>query len=107
MPVGHGTMMAACRNHANKVRVQPHRRSLVDPFIEHMLAQPETRAVYHLTGPDDFLIHVAAVDAADLQRFVLDQLTARPEVTLVHTSVIFREWSGGPLLPPGTGTTNR
>ncbi|AHI01396.1 Lrp/AsnC family transcriptional regulator [Kutzneria viridogrisea] len=82
------------------VRVQPHRRELVDPFVQHALAQPETRAVFHLTGPDDFLVHVAATSAADLQRLVLDEFTARQEVALVHTTLIFQQWDGGPLLPP-------
>jgi DNA-binding Lrp family transcriptional regulator len=82
------------------VRVQPHRRPVVDPFVEHVRSLPETRALYHLTGPDDFLIHVAARSAADLQRLVLDELTARPEVSLVHTNLIFQQWPGGPLLPP-------
>jgi DNA-binding Lrp family transcriptional regulator len=82
------------------VRVQPHRRPLVDPFVEHVLTRPETRALYHLTGPDDFLVHVAAMDARDLQRLVLDEFTARDEVALVHTTLIFQSWDGGPLLPP-------
>ncbi|GAB3285745.1 Lrp/AsnC family transcriptional regulator [Parasphingorhabdus pacifica] len=82
------------------VRVQPHRRPLVDPFVDHVLSQPETRELYHLTGPDDFLIHVAAENANALQRLVLDELTARDEVALVHTNLIFQRWEGGPLLPP-------
>jgi DNA-binding Lrp family transcriptional regulator len=86
------------------VRVQPHRRELIDPFVEHALAQPETRSVFHLTGPDDFLVHVAAASAGDLQRLVLDEFTARPEVALVHTTLIFQQWDGGPLLPPVTTT---
>ncbi|MBV8932156.1 MAG: Lrp/AsnC family transcriptional regulator [Kutzneria sp.] len=81
------------------IRVQPHRRELVDPFVRHTLALPETRALFHLTGPDDFLVQVAAAGAADLQRLVLDEFTARPEVALVHTTLIF-QWDGGPLLPP-------
>jgi hypothetical protein len=80
------------------IRVQPHRGVLV-PFVKHTLEQPETRAVFHLTGADDFMVHVVA---ADLQRLVLDQFTARPEVALVHTTPIFQQWDGGPLLPPTT-----
>lgn len=82
------------------VQVRPHRRALVDPFVAHLLAQPEVRAVYHLTGPDDFLAHVATSSAADLQRLVLDELTARDEVVRVNTNLIFQQWTGGPLLPP-------
>lgn len=82
------------------VQVRPHRRPLVAPFIEHLLAQPEVRAVYHLTGPDDFLAHVATTSAGDLQRLVLDELTARDEVARMHTNLVFQHWAGGPLLPP-------
>ncbi len=84
------------------IQVQPHRRPLVEPLVEHIRAQPESRAVYHLTGPDDFLVLVAAASVADLQRLVLDELTVRPEVTRVQTMLIFEEWDAGPLLPPGT-----
>ncbi|MFI9455675.1 MULTISPECIES: Lrp/AsnC family transcriptional regulator [unclassified Amycolatopsis] len=82
------------------VQVRPHRRALVDSFVEHLLALPEVRAVYHLTGPDDFLAHVATASATELQRLVLDELTARDEVARVHTNLVFQHWSGGPLLPP-------
>ena len=71
--------------------------------MEHVLAQPETRELYHLTGPDDFLVHVAAANAQELQRLVLDELTARDEVALVHTNLVFQRWEGGPLLPPRDG----
>jgi DNA-binding Lrp family transcriptional regulator len=88
------------------VRLQPHRQPYVDAFVEHVLAQSETRTLYHLTGPDDYIIHVAAVDATDLQRFVLNELTSRPEVALVHTNLIFQQWPGTPLLPPGAKARN-
>ena len=58
------------------VRVQPHRRSLVEPFVNHVVSQPETREVYFLSGPDDFLVHVTAADVNSLQRLVLDELTS-------------------------------
>jgi len=82
------------------VHVGPHHRPLVDPFVAHVLAQPQTRALYHLAGPQDYLVHVAASDVQDLQRLVLDGFTARREVTSVQTSLIFQAWEAGPLLPP-------
>lgn len=82
------------------VQVRPHRRRLVDAFVQHLLGLPEVRAVYHLTGPDDFLAHIATGSATELQRLVLDELTARDEVARVHTNLVFQHWSGGPLLPP-------
>jgi DNA-binding Lrp family transcriptional regulator len=86
------------------IRVRPHRRALVEPFIAHARAQPETRAVYHLTGPDDYLVQVAAASVDALQRLVLDEFTARPEVVSVHTTLIFQHWDAGPLLPPAAAT---
>lgn len=83
------------------VRVQ-HSRSVLTSLVEHLRTQPETRALYHLAGPDDFLILVAASGVADLQRLVVDEFTSRPEVTQVQTMLVFQEWDGGPLLPPAS-----
>ncbi|MET7641482.1 Lrp/AsnC family transcriptional regulator [Streptomyces sp. NPDC005438] len=83
------------------VQVRPHRRELIGPFVERIRALPESRALFHLTGPDDYLVHVAVAGTADLQRLVLDEFTSRREVARVETRLIFQEWSCGPLLPPG------
>ena len=85
------------------VQVQPHARGLVDPFVAHVLALPETRALHHVTGPTDFLVHVTCGSTKDLQRLVLDEFTARREVSRVETHLIFSTWQGGPLLPYVTG----
>ena len=82
------------------VRTGPHHRPLMEPFIAHVLAQPHTRAVYLVAGPDDYLVHVTARDVEDLQRVAVDALTVRPEVMSVRTNLVFQAWEGGPLLPP-------
>ncbi|WP_405578839.1 Lrp/AsnC family transcriptional regulator [Streptomyces sp. NBC_01092] len=84
------------------VQVRPHRRELVGPFVERIRALPESLTVFHLTGPDDYLVHVAVSDMADLQRLVLDEFTSQREVARVETRLIFQEWHCGPLLPPDT-----
>ena len=81
------------------MQVRPHRRELVGPFVERIRALPESRTVFHLTGPDDYLVHVAVADMADLQRLVLDEFTSRREVARVETRLIFQQWDCGPLLP--------
>ncbi|GGQ40971.1 Lrp/AsnC family transcriptional regulator [Couchioplanes azureus] len=81
------------------VQVQPHARGVVDPFVAHVLSLPETRALHHVTGSDDFIVHVACGSSADLQRLVLDEFTARREVGRVQTHLIFSTWSGPPVLP--------
>ncbi|MDN3292977.1 Lrp/AsnC family transcriptional regulator [Streptomyces ficellus] len=82
------------------VQVRPHRRELIGPFVERIRALPESRALFHLTGPDDYLVHVAVSDPADLQRLVLDEFTSQREVARVETRLIFQQWECGPLLPP-------
>ncbi len=81
------------------VQVRPHRRDLVVPFVERIRALPESLSLFHLTGPEDFLVHVAVAGPADLQRLVLDEFTARREVARVETRLIFQQWECGPLLP--------
>jgi DNA-binding Lrp family transcriptional regulator len=81
------------------VRIGAHNRPLVQPFVDFVLTLPQVRALYHVAGPEDYLVHVATHDVEDLQSLVLDGFTARPEVTSVRTMLIFQSWPGGPLLP--------
>ncbi|MQY08098.1 Lrp/AsnC family transcriptional regulator [Actinomadura macrotermitis] len=83
------------------VQVRPHRRDLIGPFVERVRALPESLALFHLTGPDDYLVHVAVAGASDLQRLVIDEFTSHREVARVETRLIFQRWDCGPLLPPG------
>ncbi|OEU89548.1 Lrp/AsnC family transcriptional regulator [Streptomyces oceani] len=83
------------------VQVRPHRRELIGPFVERIRGLPESRALFHLTGPEDYLVHVAVTGTADLQRLVIDEFTSRSEVARVETRLIFQHWTCGPLLPPG------
>lgn len=83
------------------VQVRPHRRELIGPFVDRIRELPESRALFHLTGPDDYLVHVAVAGTGDLQRLVLDEFTSRREVARVETRLVFQQWSCGPLLPPG------
>ncbi|MEU6932687.1 Lrp/AsnC family transcriptional regulator [Streptomyces sp. NPDC046374] len=85
------------------VQVRPHRRELIGPFVERVRALPESRALFPLTGPDDYLAHVAVADPADLQHLVSDTFTSRREVARVETRLIFQQWECGPLLPPVPG----
>src|SRR5262245_17609317 len=62
------------------VRVRPHSQANVDAFWENALAQPEVIEVFHVTGADDFLVHVAVADTDALRKFVLDRLTVLPSV---------------------------
>ncbi|MCP2286061.1 DNA-binding transcriptional regulator, Lrp family [Promicromonospora umidemergens] len=82
------------------VRLTTHSRPLLGPFVEWVRRLPQARAVHHVSGPDDFLVHVACADTDELQRLVLD-LTARGEVGRVQTDLVFSSWTCGPVTPAG------
>jgi DNA-binding Lrp family transcriptional regulator len=71
------------------VRVRPHSRRHVDAFREAALAMSEVIAVFHVTGADDFLLHVGVAGTDGLRDFVLDRLTVRPEVAHVESRVVY------------------
>jgi DNA-binding Lrp family transcriptional regulator len=71
------------------VRVRPHSRANVDAFWAYALELPEVIEVFHVTGANDFLVHVGLADMDALRNFVLDRLTVRPEIAHVETHLIF------------------
>ncbi|WP_034270696.1 Lrp/AsnC family transcriptional regulator [Haloechinothrix halophila] len=81
------------------VRIRPHTRDVVRPFLEYLLELPETLSVSHVAGPDDFLVHVAVTDAEHLQRLVLDSFTGRREVAQLHTNLLFEHRRKGQIPP--------
>ena len=82
------------------VQVRPHRRDKVAFFVAHVQQLSHVRSMFHVSGRDDFLVQVAVPGVGELQRLVLDEFTARPEVVAVHTNLIYQQWQGPPLLPP-------
>jgi DNA-binding Lrp family transcriptional regulator len=81
------------------VRVRPHSRANVDAFWEKVLDQPEVIEVFHVTGAEDFLVHVGVADTEALRNFVLDRLTVLPSVAQVHTNLIFGQHRRSVLEP--------
>jgi DNA-binding Lrp family transcriptional regulator len=81
------------------VRLRIHSREQIDAFYGHVLELPESVAVFHVSGADDYIIHVAVRDTEHLRRLVLDELTARPEVEHVETRLIF-EYVRKPAVEP-------
>ena len=71
------------------VRLRRHGRADFDAFRQHVRGLAEVVALYHLTGDDDFLIHVAVRDADHLRDLALDAFTTRPEVDRLRTSLVY------------------
>jgi DNA-binding Lrp family transcriptional regulator len=81
------------------IRFRVHERDLVDPFVEYLLALPETVSLFNLAGDDDYLLHVAVVDATHLQAFALEKLGTRPEVERVRTPLVYTHLRKHPIMP--------
>ncbi len=82
------------------VRVRPHSRRHVDAFREAALAMADVVEIFHVTGADDFLLHVAVADTDALRDFVLDRLTMRPEVAHVESRIVYEHARRSTSLPP-------
>ncbi len=79
------------------IRLRRHDREGVTAFQEHALAVREVVAVYHVTGANDFLVHVAVRDAEHLREIALGAFTTRAEVVHMETSLIFESAVKGEL----------
>lgn len=78
------------------IRLNTHARDVLDRFVADMVALEETLSLFHLTGEADYLLHVAVADPEQLRDVVLDQLTLRPEVAQVTTSLMFEHHRSRP-----------
>jgi DNA-binding Lrp family transcriptional regulator len=76
------------------VRLARHSRRRSDALRDRLCELPETLAVFHLAGRNDFLVQVAVHDVEHLRRFTLGEITDRDEVAHVETSLIFEEKRG-------------
>jgi len=71
------------------VRLRQHMRDIVDSFRSSVLEMPEVLGLFHITGADDYLVHVAVRDSDHLRDLALDCFTTRPEVAHIQTRLIF------------------
>lgn len=77
------------------VRLAVHNREEIDRFTSHVRGLAGVLSVFHLAGPTDYLVWVAAGNAQDLREFVVDHLATDPAVAHAETSLIY-EHSRGP-----------
>ncbi|MDO5629263.1 MAG: Lrp/AsnC family transcriptional regulator [Mobilicoccus sp.] len=76
------------------VRFGGHARPQIEEFLEQVPAIPGVLGLHHVSGANDFLVHVACPSARELGDFVLDHLTSRPGVHHAETSLIFTSRRG-------------
>jgi len=72
-----------------------HDRAQVETFGDEIAALPGVISAHNISGADDFLVHVCAESPEHLRDFVLDNISSRPGVKHVQTSLVFRSHPGG------------
>lgn len=78
------------------IRIGAHSRDEIDRFRAAAPRLPGVLSLFHVSGANDYLLHVAAASPDALREFVLDHLTADPAVIHAETSLIFEHVRGGP-----------
>ena len=73
------------------IRLAQHSRVGLEAFQRYVLSFNEVLQVYHLSGANDFMVHIGVKDAQTLRDFVLDSFAERPEVAHIETAVIYEE----------------
>lgn len=76
------------------VRLRQHSRENYQRFREYILDVPEVLAVYHMSGENDFLVHVVARDAQHLRDLATDRFITRDEVGRIETALVFEHVRG-------------
>jgi DNA-binding Lrp family transcriptional regulator len=71
------------------IRLRVHSTNAVDALTAHLRTVPDVVSYYHVTGAEDFLVHVAVADTNALRALVLEAFTNRPEVARTTTSLVF------------------
>jgi DNA-binding Lrp family transcriptional regulator len=71
------------------LRLVRHARSKFKSLEAHIHELPEVLTVFHVSGVNDLLVHVAVRDIAHLRDLIVDRLATRAEVANCETSVIY------------------
>jgi DNA-binding Lrp family transcriptional regulator len=71
------------------VRLATHSREAIASFQDHVQSLPKLLGSFHVSGTNDYLLHVAAESAQSLRDFVVDSIATRSEVGHAETSLIF------------------
>lgn len=83
------------------LRLRTHDAAHVLGFARRVSDLPEVIQVFHVSGSDDFLVHVAVETTESLRDFALGSLTSDPAVAAAQTHLVFEHRRGGFMRSPG------
>ena len=76
------------------LRLRAHDLEHVMGFATRVARLPEVIQTFHVSGSEDFLVHVAVEDPETLRAFVLSSLTSHPSVAHAQTHLVFEHQRG-------------
>lgn len=81
------------------VRLRAHDRAQIEAFSRRVPSLPEVVQTFHVSGADDYVLHVAVTSSSALRDWVLDHLTTDPAVAHTETTLVFehRRGNAGPI----------
>lgn len=72
-------------------------RANLAAFMQSMREHPQVIQVFFLGGAEDFLVHVAVRNSAEVREFVLEQLSNNASVANTRTNIVFEHFHKGPI----------
>jgi len=80
------------------VRLRAHDRAQIEAFSRRVPALAEVVQTFHVSGAEDYMLHVAVASSGALRDWVLDHLTTDPAVAHTETTLVFehRRGNAGP-----------
>jgi DNA-binding Lrp family transcriptional regulator len=77
------------------LRMRTHDAAHVRGFAHRVAQLPEVIQTFHISGTEDFLVHVAVETTERLRDFALESLTSDPAVAHAQTHLVFEHQRGG------------
>lgn len=65
------------------------RQEAIEAFADTIRRLPQVIQLFFLGGVDDYLVHIAVADSTAVREFVVEHLSAQPNVASTRTSIIF------------------
>jgi len=81
------------------LRLRAHDAANVRGFVTRVSSLPEVIQVFHVSGLEDLLVHVAVESTQRLRDFAFDSLTSDPVVAHAQTHLVFDHQRGGFMTP--------
>jgi DNA-binding Lrp family transcriptional regulator len=89
-----------------EVRFAQHNEAQTTAFRDRLLARPEVLALYHVSGPTDYVVHVAVRDVPHLRDLGAEVFTNQRIVAHVETSLLFEHFRSA-VLPNYSGGSGK